>query len=279
VTEVALVGCSLAEDPDVPVLAAALERLGFTATALAWDDEDADWSRFAATVIRSTWDYFSRLDEFLAWSRSVRSLINPASVVEWNSDKRYLEALRDAGVPTIDTQYLSAGDDATFPAGEFVVKPTVGGGSRGAARFASDDVKAARAHLDHLFDEGFDVMVQPFVGSVDAVGETDLIVIDGEVSHAIVKHAPLGATLTSKPAPPARSALAQPTAEHRAVAAAALAVVPHDGPLCYARVDLVATERGPAVIELELIEPYLFFDLDPSAAGLLASAIVRRATR
>jgi glutathione synthase/RimK-type ligase-like ATP-grasp enzyme len=277
VTRVALAGCAGTEDPDAPLLVGALARLGIEAASHAWDDHGVDWASFDTTVVRSTWDYPAALDDFLAWARAVPRLVNPVGVVAWNADKRYLEALATAGVPTIETTYVRSGDTATFPNVPFVVKPSVGGGSRGAARYAPAEVDAAHAHVALLASKGLDAMVQPFVESVDAVGETDVVVIDGEVSHAIIKHAPLRAVATWDPAGPACFERAAPDNEQAAVVAAALAAVPGAAPLCYARVDLVATAAGPSVIEIELIEPFLFLACADAAADRLAAAIARRA--
>jgi glutathione synthase/RimK-type ligase-like ATP-grasp enzyme len=277
VIDVAIATNRLAEDPDQPALLAALAREGVRGVPAAWNDEDVDWNGFAATVIRSTWDYPLAYGEFVAWVPTVTRLINPSDVVVWNTDKRYLDDLAARGVPTIETTYAQTGEDATFPDADFVVKPTVGGGSRGAKRFASGDVAAARAHVDALAAQGRLAMIQPYIDTVATTGETDVIVIDGEVSHAVRKHAPINLEATAVPAGPVSVARVEPSAAERSVVAATLAAVPVVSPLCFARVDLVATRSGPVVIEVELIEPFLFLDHRDDAAARLARAIVRRA--
>lgn len=274
--DVAIATNRLTEDPDQPALTAALSREGVCAVLAAWDDADVDWDGFAATVIRSTWDYPLAYDEFVAWVGTVERLINPADVVAWNGDKRYLDDLAARGVPTIPTTYAHHGDEAVFPDSGFVVKPTVGGGSRGAKRFSLDEVDAARAHVDALAAQGRLAMVQPYVDSVTTIGETDVVVLDGTVSHAVRKYAPINLEATAAPAGPVRVERVDPTESERACVRAALAAVPFDAPLCFARVDLLATELGPTVIEVELIEPFLFLEHDAAAADALAAAIARR---
>jgi glutathione synthase/RimK-type ligase-like ATP-grasp enzyme len=276
VSTVALASTGVVDDPDTPALVAALLELGLRATPVAWADESVDWDAFDLTVIRSTWDYPMAHDAFLAWTRSVPNLVNPPDVVGWNSVKRYLDDLAAAGVPTIPTTYATAGTDAVLPEGAVVVKPTVAGGSRGAARFGADEPGAARTHVDTIAALGLEAMVQPLVASVAEVGETDVIVFDGVVSHAVVKHAPLGRTATDLPTGPLEVEVVDPRDDQLAVVHAALAAVPFAGPLCYARVDLVTLDRGPAVIEVELIEPFLFLDSHPSAAGRFAASLARR---
>jgi glutathione synthase/RimK-type ligase-like ATP-grasp enzyme len=276
VTEVALAATSATDDPDAPALVAALADVGVTARTVAWSDPVADWAGFGATVIRSTWDYPLAHEAFLQWAAGVPNLHNPAPVVAWNADKRYLDDLARAGVPTIPTSYADAGADARFPAGEVVVKPTVAGGSRGASRFGPEEHDAARAHVDAIRALGLTSMVQPFVGSVEAAGETDVVVLDGVVSHAVRKRAPLGLDPSAEPTGPLAVERCEPDRAQLAVVAAALGAVPHDGPLCYARVDLVALDDGPAVIEVELIEPFLFLAHEPTAAARLAAAVAAR---
>jgi glutathione synthase/RimK-type ligase-like ATP-grasp enzyme len=276
VTDVAIATTALTEDPDVPLLIAALGREGVRAVAEAWDDVEVDWNGFAATVIRSTWNYPVAYDEFLSWTRAVERLINPCDVVAWNADKRYLDELAATGVPTIATTYAHHGGEAVFPDGDVVVKPTVGGGARGARRFRADDLDAARAHVDALAALGRCAMVQPYVETVASIGETDVVVLDGTVSHAVLKHAAVDLAVTARPTGPVsveRVALSEP---QRSVVAAALDAVPFDDPLCFARVDLLETDRGPTVMELELIEPFLFLDHGDAAADTLAGAIARR---
>jgi glutathione synthase/RimK-type ligase-like ATP-grasp enzyme len=279
VTAVALAATDVVDDPDAPLLLAALGALRIEATTVAWADDTVDWARFDATVIRSTWDYPMAHARFLAWASRVPNLVNPADVVTWNSDKRYLAELAAAGVPTIPTTYATSGADAVLPAGPVVVKPTVAGGSRGAARFDGHDHDRARAHVDALAALDLEAMVQPLVASVAADGETDVVVIDGSVSHAVVKHAPIGLEATDEPTGPTRVAVVDPDAAQRQLVDQVLSALPFDAPLCYARVDLVALASGPAVIEVELIEPFLFLGEDPDAAHRLATAIAARVAR
>jgi glutathione synthase/RimK-type ligase-like ATP-grasp enzyme len=276
VSRVAIAG-SRFEDPDLPALVAALGALGVEAVGHAWDDPTVDWDPYDATVIRSTWDYPKDLAAFLSWTRRVPCLINEPDVVAWNADKRYLGDLAAAGVATIPTTYLAVADEVALPEGDVVVKPTVGGGSRGAARFTGPSRDEALAHIAELRGRGLDVMVQPFVEGAATAGETDVVVIDGEVSHALRKRVALRDVTSWEPSGPVDVTEVEPTAAELALVDAALAAIPADEPLCFARVDLVPADDGPLVIEIEAIEPFLFFSsVDPDAPGRLARAIARR---
>lgn len=273
-SRVAIATTSAIVDPDLEVLAHALGACGIEAVAVSWDADGIDWSAMDLTVIRSTWDYAPRVGEFLEWCASVPRLCNPAEVVRWNADKRYLAELSSRGVAVIETAYATSGGDAVLPDGAVVVKPSVGAGSRGAKRFAADAHDAARAHVDDLSALGLVAMVQPYLEGIER-GETAVVVLDGEVSHAVTKFAPMGLDATAVPAGPIAVEPATPTPDQRAVVDAALAALPWPAP-CYARVDLVATDAGPVVLEVELIEPYLFLATDDAAADRLAAAIARR---
>jgi hypothetical protein len=266
---VALAGCSEADDPDEPALVEALGRLGVTAQGLPWDT-DADWAAYDLVVVRSTWDYVARLTEFLAWADTVPRLANPASVLRWNTDKRYLARLAAAGVPVVPTTYVSAGDDFEPPSGEYVVKPTVSAAAMDTARYGEQDSAAAQAHVDRLLAAGREVMVQPYLASVETVQETSLLFVGGCYSHGARK----GRVLTGVGALSPNDwdlGPRDPSAAELALAQQVLAEVAE--PLLYARVDLLAGADGPLLLELELTEPFLFLGMSDGAADRLAGAI------
>lgn len=287
---IALVTCrpgpDISADPDLPVLVEALRGAGADADAVHWDDGTVDWGALDLAVIRSTWDYSWRAAEFLAWARrcgEATRLANPADVVRWNADKRYLGDLAAAGVPVVPTRYLAPGDTPDLPAGhEYVVKPTSGAGARFAARYTPDRHATALRQLARMHAEGFTAMVQPYVRGIDVSGERALQFFGGRLLHASRK----GAVLT--PGTPydqrkvAHPGLAPWTPEpaELAVAERALAAVPESSGLLYARVDLVDGEDGqPRVMELELVEPNLFLSLHPTSVPRVVEAVLAAATR
>ena len=178
-------------DPDDQLLIEPLRDSGVDAVAAVWDDPGVDWSAFHLVVIRSTWDYPARRAEFLNWTRRASRLVNPADVVEWNTDKRYLRDLASAGVPVVPTTWVAPYDAVVLPPrGRHVVKPAVGAGSVDAGAFSMHDAHEqalAHEHASRLLAAGQTVMVQPYLHSIDEVGETALMFIDGEFSHAVRK--------------------------------------------------------------------------------------------
>lgn len=274
-------------DSDDHLLASELAELGVQANVVAWTEPSIDWSAFDASIIRSTWDYTAHRAEFLSWAATVPRLHNPASVISANSDKRYLATLAAAGVATVPTTFVEPGGSLDLPeSGEFVLKPSVGAGSRGAARFDAarpDTVELARAHARALHEAGRTVMVQPYFTDVDTAGETALIFFDGKYSHAIAKAAmldPDSRFAVDQPAlfVPEKITARQPSAAEIVLAEQALATL-SDGlsePLLYSRIDLLPGPGGPVVIEAELTEPSLFLSFADGAAARLARAITDR---
>ena len=260
-------------DADSALLPPALAELGVQAVPAVWDDPAVDWAAYDLVVVRSTWDYTLRREEFLAWAHGVPRLLNPAPVLAWNSRKTYLRDLEAAGVPVVPTTFVAPGQEYAPPPGEVVVKPTVSAGARDTERHA--DGRDGAALVARLHAQGRTAMVQPYVDGIDAHGETAVLLCDGELSHAARK-APLLPPPGAEVEPGAISAR-EPTPEQLAVARAAIAAVPYDAPLLYARVDLVPGPDGsPLVIELEVTEPSLFLRWSPGSAQRFAAGVVRR---
>jgi hypothetical protein len=283
-------------DDDGPVLLAALASRHVVAEPVVWTDVQVDYSRYDLVVVRSTWDYHSSLDEFLAWADRVAAitpLANAAPVLAWNTHKTYLRELAGLGLPVVDTTWLDPGDTFTVPAsGEFVVKPAVSAGSRNTNRYvAGDDDDRATNHVRSLLDAGRTVMVQPYLDAIDTDGETALLFFGGEFSHAVRK-APLlerGMAFVTAAFKAESMQTREPSRAELAVAGRMLDAVPSTGAgvargdLLYARVDLVPSADGsPVLLELELTEPSMYLTLDgtqgANAAERFAAAIAARIT-
>ena len=269
-------------DLDEPPALAALAASGVTIEVVDWDDADVDWSSFDRAVIRSTWDYPQHLSAFGEWLdrvAEVTELVNPPAMVRWNLDKRYLAELAADGVPVTHTDFVAPGEQARLPDGRFVIKPTVGAGSRGVASFGPDDLDAAAAHLARLHQADQVAMVQPLIASVATEGEWPLLYFGGEFSHAANKRVtlPESGTLDALFAEETLSRW-EATPEQLTVAQAAIeAVVTRHGTPAYARIDLVRDDDGQfRVLEVELVEPSLFLaEGGPGAPERLAAALTR----
>jgi glutathione synthase/RimK-type ligase-like ATP-grasp enzyme len=266
-------------DPDLPIAAAALRTAGVDVDVVRWDDADVDWDGHALAVIRSTWDYSWRLAEFLTWADGVPRLRNAVGLLRWNTDKTYLRDLERAGLPVVPTVWDPT-DAAELPdAAEWVVKPSVSAGSRDTARWA--DRGAALAHAAELTTAGRTAMLQPYLTSVDDVGETALLFLGGRFSHAVRKGPLLQRGEGVRQDRNSRGDLlrTEPTPEQREVAQSVLDavgdLVPDAVPPLYARIDLVRDDDGRHVLlELELAEPSLFLPQVPDAAARFTDAVL-----
>lgn len=264
------------------LLGEALGRLGLSWRRLDWARTDIDWARIGAAVFRTTWDYFLRPAEFTAWlDRAARQtrLINCERLVRWNLEKRYLADLAARGVRAVPFRIVERGDRRPLADHlvaeaweEAVLKPVVSGAGRETHRIEPGRAGAVEPTFRRLVAAEA-MLLQPFQRAVLDDGERSLVVIGGAVTHAVRKiarpgefrvHDDHGGTVHPHEPTPAEIALAE-------AAIAACDPVP-----VYGRVDVVRADDGePALMELELIEPELFFRFHPPAADLLAAAIAR----
>jgi glutathione synthase/RimK-type ligase-like ATP-grasp enzyme len=265
--------------PDDRLLVRALQSLGVGAEPAVWEDPHVAWDRASLCVIRSTWDYAYRRSEFLAWARRTAATLplwNPEPVVVWNTHKQYLVDLANRGVPTVPTRVLPAGAAVALDAmvretgwETVILKAAVAQTGRYLRRVDPDDRAAGQRHLDRLLPHE-DMLLQPFLPGVIAEGETSLVYVGGAFSHAVRKqpaaddfrvHDDFGGSVDPVDA----------TGAQRRVAEAALAAA--ETPLLYGRVDLVPGPAGPVVMELELVEPDLYFRTAPGSAERMARAV------
>lgn len=274
-------GLDFVADVDA-ALATALHARGAEVAQPRWDDPDVDWAAFDVAVVRTTWDYPQRRDEFLAWAVDAGQrtrLWNPADVLRWNTHKSYLLELEERGAPVVPTAWLGRGDrvvldDLLRARGweRAVVKPAVGAGASGLARVEPGD-PAAQGHLDREVAVG-DVMVQPYLASVETSGELSVVVVDGEVSHAVRKR-PSGGDFRIQEEFGGRYEVVDLDPDTAALARWIVEATGHE--LLYARVDLLEDDLGqPQLAELEATEPDLYLRHVPAAADRVADAVVRR---
>ena len=261
-------------EPGHQVLDRALSRRGVSSRWAVWDDPFVDWSQARLVCVRSTWDYDSRLRDFLGWAGGVGpALLHGVEVFRWNTDKRYLADLaRHTDLPTVPTEVADDLVGVRAAIGRFgtaVVKPRTGAGGRGV--LVADG-------SDHRLDLGGGPwVVQPLLESVHHEGELSVFVIAGQpVSqvrkvappHDIRVHGRYGGTATAVPLTPEASLLA--------VDAVAATTAILTAELVYARVDLLRHEGRLVVSEVEVTEPGLYLDLVPDNAEHLADALASR---
>jgi glutathione synthase/RimK-type ligase-like ATP-grasp enzyme len=261
------------------LLAAELERAGATAVAAPWDTITTAGDHPVTVCLRSTWDYHRRWAEFRAWVAGFAQhggLWNPPETVLWNADKLYLRDLGAAGIALPPTQWFEPGErpdvEVIFrqwnPA-RAVLKPRIS-----ATAFGTYLVSAGRVLSEEEWEplEASGGLIQAFVPEVESQGEISLVYVDGGFSHAVRKR-PAGGDFRVQGDFGGTVEGVAPPRGVRGFGDAVLAAVSR--PWLYARVDLVETDRGPVLMELELIEPDLF--LTPASAARLSAALLRRA--
>ncbi|MFD4420480.1 RimK family alpha-L-glutamate ligase [Agromyces sp. NPDC058484] len=263
---------------DDRALIAAFAERGVEAEPVAWNDPATDWDSYDGALLRSTWDYVDHLVDFIEVTttidRSRCTLVNPLDAVHWNADKHYLDDLDRLGVPIVPLVRGTRADSARIHArvadagwDELVLKPAVGVGGSGVVRTDAGSL----AHVLDGLPSGLEVMVQPFADAILDEGELSFVFLGEVLSHVLRKHPAkgdfrahgiYGGTVAATDVGPGDAAQV----------AAMLARLPFD--LVYARFDVVRVDGRLAVLELELIEPMLYFDRAPGSAGRLADATI-----
>jgi len=267
-------------DPDMKPSLAALRKLKIDASAACWDDPHVRWEEFDLAVLRSTWDYVDRYEEFFDWltsaERRVR-VLNPSPIVKWSTNKRYLEDLKKRDMAVVETWFIEPDDPIEIPdLPELVVKPAIGAGARDAARHASAD--DALEHVRRLLDDERTAMVQPYLSSIDHRGETGLVFFNGVFSHAFKKKVllPSAARFSDELYAKEKIKRRKPDADELALAESVVEAYAKD--LLYARVDVVRDSTDKAVVlEVELAEPSFFLRTTCGrAAKTFARAVEQR---
>lgn len=272
---IALATCRNVPEPDVdePLTLDAFARAGARADILAWDEPESPFADYDLVILRSTWNYFEHLDAFLAWVDRTERLRNRADVVRWNAVKTYLRDLEARGVAIVPTAFVARGEKkrlADVPWDDVVVKPLVSAGSFLTERFTKDDPKG-QAFLDELARER-DVMIQKWMPAVDTYGERSLVWIDGEITHAIRKSPRFAGGVENV------SDAVPITPEERAFAERVIAAAEAKD-LLYGRIDILDDGGTLRVMELELVEPSLFFKQCPRALERFVHAALEHGRR
>jgi glutathione synthase/RimK-type ligase-like ATP-grasp enzyme len=264
--------------PDERPLLDALRAAGLDPVVEVWTDPSVDWSAYDAVLLRTVWDYFWLYAEFTEWLAQLDKagvpVLNSTDQVRWNSDKQYLLELRERGVAIVPSQVAAGACLREVVAGltgqQIVVKPTVGGNALHTVRGVAGSPELEQA-LNDLPDVVY--LVQPFVPEIQSDGEWSLLFFNGEFSHAVIKRPATGDYRVQE----SYGGQTTPTDPPAAVLEGAQAALAASGPTpTYARVDGVVVNDRFLLMEIELIEPYLFLPQSPDAAAKLATAVAAR---
>lgn len=254
-----------------------MEKLGWLVEEIPWNRPNIEWKQFDAVIIRSTWDYQNSPEKFLSTLEKIEDvtmLFNPVDICRWNLNKGYLRTLQFKDVQIVPTQWFkklskplieSIFNDSTQE--RLVVKPLIGANADDTFVLKLKD-KASWEDAICVFSDR-EVMVQPFIKSIQIEGEYSLFYFGGHYSHAIIKRPANGDYRVQEE----HGGIIRPTNPAKdLVRSAKQAIKSIAKTLLYARVDLVRLESGqPALIEMELIEPSLYFEQCPNSAEMFAN--------
>ncbi|MDI1321392.1 MAG: glutathione synthetase [Algoriphagus sp.] len=265
------------------LLSSILMELGISHEVVAWSDLEADWSKFTTLLIKSTWDYFDFYPEFLNWIQKIKNLgipvLNDLDTILWNSAKTYLLEIEEKGFPVISGLILKKGVEIDadqirqkIKTDSWVVKPLVSGGAKNTLKIKASEWESYSDQVRDLVREE-DFLVQPFVQEVQSVGEYSLIFFNQKFSHAVLKtpakadfrvqHYFGGTIQTIDPSPDMLKSCQSLINEFAPTS-------------LYARVDGVEIDGVFHLMELELIEPYLFLGLADQAIPNYKEALRKR---
>lgn len=261
---------------DDELAVAPLAELGWDVATVSWRDTTVDWNDFEIVVVRTPWDYQNDPETFLDVLREIDAsnarLENPLSIIEWNLDKRYLRDLETKGVSIVPTIWGNGGVNektftewqSFFDSDELIIKPTVSATAQDTFRLRSFDEKLTDVFSNRSF------MIQPFVNAIVDEGEFSLFYFSGEYSHTILKSPKHGDFRVQEE----HGGLITAVVPEPKLRVTADKIVASLSPMLYARVDLVRNDSGEFMLmELELIEPALYFRMDDESPRRFAAAL------
>ena len=258
----------------------ALKQKGLKAIRKSWSDPDFDWQTTKSVIFRTTWDYFDRYEEWKEWLEETSKktqMINPYSLIKWNMDKHYLGDLQQRGINIPETIFIETGSSTTLKQEfekhgwtEAILKPCISGAARLTYRISQENLEEHEKQFQKLIaQEAF--MLQPFQHNVLSEGEVSYMVMGGQFTHAVLKKAKPGDFRVQDDF---GGTVHDYSASLDEISFAESVVAACDPQPNYARVDVIIDNHGQlAVIEMELIEPELWFRMNPQAAEILAESI------
>ncbi len=265
------------------ILSNLLNELGIPNEIIPWSVKGEDWTRFSKLLIKSVWDYFDYYPEFLQWIADRKEenipVLNKLDTILWNSSKQYLLEIEQRGYPVIAGKILSKGSKfdgneiaSKLDATVWVVKPLVSGGAKNTLKIEAQDWKTQEEKVNNLLQTE-DYLIQPFVKEVQDVGEYSLIFFNATFSHAILK-TPAKADFRVQHYYGGTIAVISPSPE--LLDSCQKLVNEFASESLYVRVDGVVIDGVFHLMELEMIEPYLFLGLAEQAIPNYKNALKAR---
>ncbi len=254
-----------------------MRKFGWDVETISWKTNNVDWKNFKAVIVRSTWDYQDDPDRFFSVLNEIDSttrLENNIEVIKWNLNKNYLAELEGKGiiiVPSIFRNQFSINfiEEAfyRFETDEIIIKPSVSANADNTFRLTKSDLKSQFSKLNSAFSSR-PFMLQPFMQQIVTEGEYSLFYFGGEYSHTVLKR-PKEKDFRVQEEHGGKLKLVEPETLMKKRSEEILSNIDHQ--LLYARIDFVRDyENNFALMELELIEPSLYFNMDPDSPDRFA---------
>lgn len=265
------------------ILSSILTELNLDHEIVPWSDATVDWSNYSTLLIKSTWDYFDYYPEFLKWIEKIKSLniqvLNGLDTLLWNSSKSYLAEIKKKGYPVISGKQLNKGTEVKFEtineaiiSDTWVIKPLVSGGAKNTLKIERAKWSDFSDTIQELVDQD-DFLVQPFIKEVQEIGEYSLIFFNAEFSHAVLK-TPAKGDFRVQHYFGGAIKVVEPSAK---MMNTAKSIIEDFAPnSLYTRVDGVEIDGEFHLMELELIEPYLFLSSQQKAISNYKNALKKR---
>jgi glutathione synthase/RimK-type ligase-like ATP-grasp enzyme len=205
-------------------------------------------------------------------------LLNPQSVVLRNMNKKYLLELDSLGIPTIPSvSFDPQGKDSIrtsmeiFNSGSIVIKPLIGAGGDFIYRFDAP-LSVVPSSISKAIPGDIGYIAQPYLDGFHQNGEVSLIFFSGRYSHSVLKR-PSTRDFRVQEQYGGTYEPYEPSADQIAVGTRALQYFDET---LYARVDCVTDKGCFYVLEVELIEPQLYFDTSHQAAQTFARELAAK---
>ena len=257
-----------------------LAKLGWQAEEVSWHKQNVDWHEYDVVVIRSTWDYQSDPQAFLKCLEQINAatcLHNSLKLVKWNLSKEYLKDIENQGITIVPTRWFEdfdlpevADSFESFNTDQLVIKPLISANADHTYRLTRESLLNQSDTLQKTFTHR-PFMVQPFLSSIIEEGEYSLFYFAGHYSHCIVKM-PKADDFRVQEEHGGQLKLVEATDEMLTQARHTLASLPDEA--LYARIDLIRYGQEFALMEVELIEPSLYFNMDANSPQRFAEAFV-----
>tara|TARA_B100001057_G_scaffold468613_1_gene527984 strand:- start:396 stop:1286 length:891 start_codon:yes stop_codon:yes gene_type:complete len=262
------------------LLKSALENQGLTVNITYWNNPSYDWSKTRSLIFRTIWDYFERFDEFLLWLEEVRyktQLINSYELVKWNIDKHYLKELSEKGIQIVPTYFAKKNSEITLAEiiesqqwKDVVIKPAISASAYKTFKILEETVNSNEKLFNDLLNQR-DMLVQPYINTIEKLGEASLIVIDGKFTHAILKKAKPGDFRVQDDF---GGTVHDYVPTKKEIGFAEMIIEKCKAKPLYGRVDIIwDSEKNAYLSELEIIEPELWLRNYPKSAESIAEAV------